>query len=60
MINIKHEKDTNTYLRPDYSLKYCVNLVWTEAVGVKIIKKVLNPEDANTPQVLQRTDASCT
>lgn len=49
-----------TYLRPDHSLKDSVQLISTEAVGVEAVKKVLDPQDAESPQVLQRTDATST
>ena len=48
-----------TYLRPDHSLEDGVQLIWGEAVGVKAVKEVLDPQDAESPQVLQRTDATC-
>lgn len=51
---------SDAYLRPDHSLKDGVQLIWTEAVGVKAVEKVLDPEDAESPQVLQWTDAACT
>lgn len=50
----------NTYLGPDHSLKDSIQLIWTEAVGVEAVEKVLDPQDAEAPQVLQRTDATCT
>ncbi len=55
-----HKFVYNTYLRPDHSLKDSVQLISTEAVGVETIKEVLDPQDAESPQVLQRTDATCT
>lgn len=51
---------SDAYLRPDHSLKDGIQLIWTEAVGVKAVEKVLDPEDAESPQVLQWTDAACT
>lgn len=48
------------YLRPDHSLKNSIQLIWTEAVGVEAVKEVLDPQDAKSPQVLQRTDATGT
>lgn len=54
----KESKQTN--LRPDHSLEDGIQLIWTEVVPVKIIKKVLDPEDTKSPQVLQRTNAACT
>lgn len=50
----------NTYLRPDHSLKDSVQLISTEAVGVEAVKEVLDPQDAESPEVLQRTDATRT
>jgi len=48
------------YLRPDHGLKDGIQLIRTEAVGVEAVKKVLDPQDAESPQVLQRTDATWT
>lgn len=45
------------YLRPDHSGKDGIQLVCAEAVGVEAVQKVLDPQDAEAPQVLQRTDA---
>lgn len=53
------KESKQTYLRPDHSLEDGIQLIWAEVVPVKIIKKVLDPEDAKSPQVLQRTNAAC-
>lgn len=55
-----HIKKKTRYLRPDHSLKHGVYFVRAEAVRVEAIEKVLNPQDAESPQILQRTDASGT
>lgn len=47
------------YLRPHNSLENGVQLVWTEAVGIEAVEKVEDPQEAESPQVLQRIDASC-
>lgn len=49
----------NMYLRPDYSLEHSIQLIRAEAVGVKAIKKVLNPQNSQSPQVLQRANTTC-
>lgn len=48
------------YLRPDDGLENGVELVRSEAVRVEAVKEVLDPEDAEAPQVLQRADAPWT
>lgn len=50
----------NTYLRPDDGLEDGVELVQSEAVRVEAVEEVLDPEDAEAPQVLQRADAPWT
>lgn len=54
------KESEQAYLRPDHSLEDGVQLIRTEVVPVELIKKVLDPEDAESPQVLQRTNAACT
>lgn len=41
-----------TCLRPDHSLEDGITLIWTKVVPVEIIKEILDPEDAESPQVL--------
>lgn len=53
-------KNKNTNLRPDDGLEDGVELIRSEAVRVKAFKEVLDPQDAEAPQVLQRVDAPCT
>lgn len=47
-----------TYLRPDHSLEDGITFIRAEAVPVEIIKEIVDPEDAESPQVLQWTDAA--
>lgn len=46
------------YLRPHHSLEDSIQLVWTEAVGIEAVKKVVDPQEAESPQVLERIDAT--
>lgn len=57
---IKH-KNTKAVrnLRPHHSLEDSVQLVWTEAVGIEAVKEILGPQEAEPPQILERTDATC-
>lgn len=41
-----------TCLRPDHSLEDGITLIWAKVVPVEIIKEILDPEDAESPQVL--------
>lgn len=48
------------YLRPHHGLEDSVQLVWTEAVGIEEVEKGVDPQEAESPQVLERIDATCT
>lgn len=50
----------DSHLRPDHGLEDAVQLVRAEAVRVEAVEEILDPQDAQTPQVLQGTDAACT
>lgn len=56
----QHEEWLIIYLRPNNSLEDSVQVIWSEAVGVKVVKKVLDSQDTESPQVLQRIDATGT